>query len=86
MTYTLTIRPKRQITLPSDVANSLGLEVGDQITLNLKDRQAILTPNKSLALDALQSIQKAFRDSGVPEADLQALAKDQRYAPKPRLY
>ena len=70
--YTITIRPKRQTTLPGGVLDSLGIGVGDSLNLKVDDGQVILTPKKKIALDALDEIKSAFEKSGVKEDDLQS--------------
>ncbi|OGV95563.1 hypothetical protein A2W24_06725 [Microgenomates group bacterium RBG_16_45_19] len=79
MTYTLTLRPKRQLTLPQAVIETLGVNIGDQLTIKLQDQQATLIPNKDLALNALKVIQQAFTESKITESDMQALVQASRH-------
>lgn len=78
MTYTLNIRPKRQVTLPQDVLDSMGVVVGDTLSLQVENAQVILRPKKQVALDALKEIQSAFSQSTISESELQSDLKSQR--------
>ncbi|MBU4313374.1 AbrB/MazE/SpoVT family DNA-binding domain-containing protein [Patescibacteria group bacterium] len=64
------LRPKRQITLPSKVCEKLGIEYGDRLELRIKDDSIIVKPKKTIALNALNEIRKAFKKSGVTEEEL----------------
>lgn len=74
MTYTLDIRPKRQVTLPKGLLESLDLEVGDSIELTVKGKTALLASKKQIALDALKQLQKIVQESGIPEKEMQESA------------
>jgi AbrB family looped-hinge helix DNA binding protein len=65
------LRPKRQITLPKEVCNQLGIGAGDVLELAVEDSILIARPRKTAALEALREIQDAFRRSGISEEDLQ---------------
>ncbi len=65
-----TIRDRRQITLPADFCKELGLDVGDTLTLELRDGAVVATPSRKEALDALAAIQRAFQESGITEEEL----------------
>ena len=73
MNYTINIRPKRQVTIPQEILDNLGLDIGDsfQINVNKAEKQATITPSKTLALDAFQALQEAFQKSTTPETELQ---------------
>jgi antitoxin component of MazEF toxin-antitoxin module len=66
------IRERRQVTLPRDICQELGLEIGDTVTLEVEDGSLRVTPSKKRALDALAEIQAAFQASGITEAELLA--------------
>lgn len=65
------LRPKRQVTLPKEICNQLGIEPGDVLELLVKDSALIARPRKSAALEALKEIQQAFQRSGITEEELQ---------------
>lgn len=65
------LRPKRQVTLPKEICNRLGIEPGDVLELTVEDSALIARPRKSVALEALKEIQQAFQRSGITEAELQ---------------
>ena len=67
----VTLRPKRQLTLPPEVCEALGLQVGDRFELYVAGNSLVLKPKKALALDALEQIQAAFQDSPLKEEELQ---------------
>lgn len=65
------VRPKRQVTLPKEVCERLGIEPGDSLELSLEGATLIARPKKTIALEALQEIRDAFRRSGITEDELQ---------------
>ena len=65
------LRPKRQVTLPREICEQLGIKSGDMLELEVEDSVLIARPRKTVALEALREIQEAFRRSGVSEAELQ---------------
>lgn len=78
MIATISIRPRRQITLPAQFLQAVGATVGDQLEADIKDNQIILKTRKKIFLDALAEIQKAIKESGIPEKELQQTARKQR--------
>lgn len=65
------LRPKRQVTLPREICDQLGIETGDRLELIVEDSALIARPRKSVALEALREIQQAFELSGITEDELQ---------------
>jgi AbrB family looped-hinge helix DNA binding protein len=65
------LRPKRQITLPREVCEQLGIAPGDMLELALDGSALVAKPKKVAALNALKEIQKAFKRSGITEEELQ---------------
>jgi len=65
------LRLKRQITLPKEVCEQLGIEPGDMLELSLEGSALVARPKKVAALEALREIRKAFERSGVTEEELQ---------------
>ncbi len=74
----ITIRPKRQITLPVEICEALGLNVGDKLQVEVTDAGLLVKPKKNIALDALSQIQSAFSASGISEEELLAQAREIR--------
>jgi len=72
------LRPKRQITLPKDVCDQLGIGPGDTLELIVEGSVLKATPKKQRALDALNEIQDTFRRSGISEAELLKEARKTR--------
>ena len=72
------LRPRRQLTLPRDICQQLGIDIGDQVELSAEDGRLVVTPSRKLALDALAEIQGAFARSGITEEELQRAAKEAR--------
>ncbi len=64
------LRPKRQITLPHAICETLGIRPGDKLELSVEDSRLVVTPKKVLALNALREIQEAFQRSGITEEEL----------------
>jgi AbrB family looped-hinge helix DNA binding protein len=65
------IRPKRQVTLPSELCDQLGLASGDVLEFTVENSALVARPRKLAALNSLREIQKAFQSSGISEDDLQ---------------
>lgn len=65
------LRPKRQITLPKEVCEQLGIGPGDMLELAVKGSILVAKPKKEVALEALREIREAFKRSGVAEEELQ---------------
>lgn len=64
------IRPKRQVTIPKDVCEQLGLKTGDKLEFFVENSVIVARPRKNKALDSLQEIRQAFQRSGVTEEEL----------------
>src|SRR5215211_700800 len=67
----VTLRPKRQITLPAEICEALGLQVGDRLQVSVSNNALVVKPRKAVALEALREIQSAFAASGLSEQELQ---------------
>ncbi|MBN1191078.1 MAG: AbrB/MazE/SpoVT family DNA-binding domain-containing protein [Dehalococcoidales bacterium] len=67
----MVLRPKRQVTLPREVCEQLGIQPGDILEVTVEDCTLIARPRKAVALEALKEIQQAFERSGVTERELQ---------------
>lgn len=65
------LRPKRQVTLPKEICDRLGIGPGDVLELTVEDSTLIARPRKTVALEALKEIRQAFRRSGISEEELQ---------------
>lgn len=74
----ITLRQRRQVTLPADVCEALGLETGDKLQVFLTEDGVMIRPKRDAALKALREIQAAFAASGVTEAALQAAGRGVR--------
>lgn len=72
------LRPKRQITLPKDICDQLGVGPGDTLELIVEESVLKATPKKHKALDALNEIQETFRRSGISEGELLKEARNTR--------
>jgi len=65
------LRPKRQLTLPREVCEQLGIGPGDVLELSLEGDTLVARPRKKAALEALREIRQAFERSGITEDELQ---------------
>ena len=72
------LRPKRQVTIPREICEQLGIEPGDVLELAVEESVLRATPRKRLALDALREIQDTFRRSGIGEEELLREARKSR--------
>ena len=69
--FNVVLRPKRQITLPGELCDRLGITLGDSLELTLEGARFIARPKKAIALEALQEIQQAFQRAGITEKEVQ---------------
>lgn len=74
-TRDVVLRPKRQVTLPKEVCDGLGIGPGDTLELSLDGDTLIARPKKKIALEALREIQEAFKRSGITEEELQEVGR-----------
>ena len=65
------LRPKRQVTLPKEVCERLGIGPGDMLELSVEGSTLVAKPKKAVALEALREIREAFKRSGITEEELQ---------------
>lgn len=66
----LIIRARRQLTLPGDLCDQLGLEVGDKLNVTVESGTLVARPARDAALDALKEIRRLFDRSGLTEKGL----------------
>lgn len=71
-TIDIVLRERRQITLPAEICQQLGLQVGDTLEARLENDAIVVRAKRSVALRALRDIQSAFASSGISEEELQA--------------
>ena len=90
VSHRMVIRSRRQVTLPAEVCDSLGLAIGDQLDVEVEGGTIIATPRKSEASKALADIRRIFKAQGPPLDDLQKEARRvrkeiyrERYGKKP---
>jgi antitoxin component of MazEF toxin-antitoxin module len=67
----ITLRPKRQMTLPRTVCDQLGIQPGDVLEVTVENATLVARPRKKVALAALKEIQQVFERSGITEQELQ---------------
>ncbi len=72
------LRPKRQITLPKEVCEQLGIGPGDTLELALEGSTLVARPKKAAALEALREIRDAFQRAGITEEELQEAGRQIR--------
>ena len=66
----IVLRDKRQLTLPRDICEQLGIGPGDRLTLYVEDGALVARPNKTIALDALHELQRMFKESDITLKEL----------------
>lgn len=66
----ITLRTRRQITLPAQACQALGLETGDRLEVLVADDALVFRPKRSAALEALRAIRQAFAESDLSEDEL----------------
>ena len=68
----IVLRDKRQITLPREICEQLGIGPGDKLTLYVEDGALVAKPNKTIALEALRELRESFKNSGITLKELLA--------------
>jgi AbrB family looped-hinge helix DNA binding protein len=68
----IVLRDKRQLTLPRDICEQLGIGPGDKLTLYVEDGALVAKPNKTIALEALRELRESFKNSGITLKELLA--------------
>ena len=66
----IVLRDKRQITLPREICEQLGIGPGDKLTLYVEDGTLVAKPNKTIALEALHELQRMFKESDITLKEL----------------
>lgn len=66
----VTLRPKRQLTLPAEICEALDIKPGDLLELSVEGRVLTARPKKAKAMDALREVRAAFARSGITEEEL----------------
>ena len=65
----IVLREKRQLTLPAEICEALGIKPGDSLDINVQDGALVARPGRKAALDALTEIHRIFAESGVTEEE-----------------
>lgn len=78
MNQIVTIRDRRQITLPSIFLDKFGLDVGDKLMLKLESKEIKIEPIKTKTVDLLSKIQDVVKSSGISEKKFQKSASNIR--------
>jgi AbrB family looped-hinge helix DNA binding protein len=68
----IVLRDKRQLTLPREICEQLGIGPGDNLTLYVEDGVLVAKPNKTIALEALRELRESFKNSGISLKELLA--------------
>ncbi len=72
------LRPKRQVTLPKEICDQLGIGPGDVLEMTVENAVIVARPRKIAALEALKEIQQAFQRSGIAEEEVQETGRRMR--------
>lgn len=72
------LRPRRQLTLPSEICEQLGLEVGSKLRVAVEGDRLVGWVVRNSALDALKEIRRLFQQSGLTEPELQQAGREVR--------
>lgn len=78
MNQIITIRDRRQVTLPRVFLNKFGLDVGDKLIMRLESDHIKIEPIKTKTVDLLSKIQQIVAETGISEEEIQKSGKDLR--------
>jgi AbrB family looped-hinge helix DNA binding protein len=70
----IVVRNKRQITLPAEICERLGISVGDRLEVRVEGETLIARPKRAIAREALRELREVFASAGVGEEQLQEYA------------
>ena len=70
-TRDVTLRARRQLTLPADACEALGLQVGDRLEVSVSDGALVIKSKRASALALLHKIREALSNSGISEEEFQ---------------
>lgn len=74
MNQLITIRDRRQITIPRKFLHRFGLGIGDKFIIKLDSGQIMMEPIKIKTVDLLSKIQQVVQDADLSEGELQETA------------
>lgn len=69
------VQEKGQVTLPADVRRNLRIKKGDLVAITETDEGVLITPQETIAIQALDRIGAALREQGL---SLEALIESGR--------
>jgi len=75
MNQIVTIRQRRQITIPSPIIDHFGLNVGDKLLMKFEGEVIKIEPIKTKTVDLLSKIQEVIKKSTLSENEIQKSAK-----------
>jgi bifunctional DNA-binding transcriptional regulator/antitoxin component of YhaV-PrlF toxin-antitoxin module len=75
MNQIVTIRQRRQITIPLPIIDHFGLNVGDKLLMKLEGEEIKIEPIKTKTVDLLSKIQEVIKKSTLSENEIQKSAK-----------
>jgi len=78
MNQLITIRDRRQVTIPSKFLRKFGLNIGDKFIIKLESDRIHMEPIKVKTVDLLSKIQEVVREADISEKELQKTATDLR--------
>lgn len=64
------LQKKGQVTIPADIREKLGLKEGDLVAFIETEQGIMISPREAIAMDTLDRIGKALKESGVSLDDL----------------
>ncbi|MBX3069366.1 MAG: AbrB/MazE/SpoVT family DNA-binding domain-containing protein [Thermomicrobiales bacterium] len=72
------VQEKGQVTLPADVRRRLGIQKGDLVSVTETPDGVVITPQKVIALKALDEIGRILREQGVTLEELMESGREIR--------
>ena len=70
MKETVVLRARRQMTLPRQMCEALGIKPGDRLALEVSNGVLVARPGPQAALDALEALRAAIAESGVTQEEM----------------
>jgi len=72
------VQEKGQVTIPAEIRRKLGLEKGDLVAFVETEQGVLISPQETIAMDALDRIGKVLREKGLTLEELMESGREIR--------
>ena len=72
------VQEKGQVTIPAEIRRKLGLEKGDLVAFVETEQGVLISPQETIAMDALDRIGKVLKEKGLTLEELMESGREIR--------